>query len=66
MVTGTTRDPATPYEWAVALSEQLTSGVLITRDGDGHTAYNTGNECVDEAIEAYLIEGTVPEDGLEC
>ena len=66
LVTGTTRDPATPYEWAVALSEQLASGVLITRDGDGHTAYNAGNDCVDEAIEGYLIEGTVPADGLEC
>jgi pimeloyl-ACP methyl ester carboxylesterase len=66
VVTGTTRDPATPYKWAVALSDQLASGVLITRDGDGHTAYNSGNECVDEAIEAYLIEGTVPEDGLQC
>ncbi len=66
LVTGTTRDPATPYEWAVALSDQLDSGVLITRDGDGHTAYNAGNECVDEAIEAYLIDGTVPEDGLSC
>jgi pimeloyl-ACP methyl ester carboxylesterase len=66
IVTGTTRDPATPYEWAVSLAEQLESGVLITRDGDGHTAYNTGNECVDVAIEAYLIEGTVPDDGLEC
>ncbi len=66
VVTGTTRDPATPYEWAVALSDQLESGVLISRDGDGHTAYNAGNACVDEAIEAYLLEGTVPEDGLEC
>lgn len=66
VVTGTTRDPATPYEWAVALSEQLASGVLVTRDGDGHTAYNSGNECVDEAIEAYLIAGTVPDDGLTC
>jgi pimeloyl-ACP methyl ester carboxylesterase len=66
VVTGTTRDPATPYAWAVALSDQLASGVLVSRDGDGHTAYNAGNDCVDEAIEAYLIDGTVPEDGLEC
>ncbi|MEJ7833436.1 MAG: alpha/beta hydrolase [Nocardioides sp.] len=66
VVVGTTRDPATPYEWAVALSDQLESGVLISRDGDGHTGYNSDNECVDEAVEAYLVEGTVPEDGLEC
>lgn len=66
VVTGTTRDPATPFEWAEALSEQLESGVLIERDGDGHTAYNAGNDCVDSAIEAYLIDGEVPEDGLKC
>ena len=66
VVVGTTRDPATPYEWAVALADQLESGVLVSRDGDGHTGYNSGNECVDEALEDYLIAGTVPEDGLEC
>lgn len=66
VVVGTTRDPATPYEGAVALADQLESGVLVSRDGDGHTGYNAGNECVDEALESYLVEGTVPEDGLSC
>ena len=66
VVVGTTRDPATPYRWAEALAEQLESGVLLSRDGDGHTGYNSGNDCVDKAIEDYLIEGAVPEDGLSC
>jgi pimeloyl-ACP methyl ester carboxylesterase len=66
VVVGTTRDPATPYQWAVHLADQLESGVLISRDGDGHTGYNSGNDCVDEAIEGYLVDGTVPPDGLEC
>jgi pimeloyl-ACP methyl ester carboxylesterase len=66
VVIGTTRDPATPYEEAVALAEQLESGLLLTRDGDGHTAYNKGNDCIDEAVEGYLIDGTVPDDGTEC
>ena len=35
-------------------------------DGDGHTGYNSGNECVDSAVEDYLVDGTVPDDGLEC
>src|SRR5205814_420995 len=39
VVVGTTRDPATPYRWAVALAHQLDSGVLVSRDGDGHTGY---------------------------
>lgn len=66
VVTGTTRDPATPLSWAEALADQLESGVLIRRDGDGHTAYNAGNACVDKAIEDYLLDGTVPADGLSC
>lgn len=66
LVTGTTRDPATPLVWAEALAEQLESGVLLRRDGDGHTAYNSGNECVDTAIEAYLLEGEVPADPTDC
>lgn len=66
VVIGTTRDPATPYQWAVKLAGQLSSGVLVTRDGDGHTGYQSGNDCIDEAVEAYLIDGVVPEDGLRC
>jgi pimeloyl-ACP methyl ester carboxylesterase len=66
VVIGTTRDPATPYDWAVHLSQQLDSGVLVSRDGDGHTGYTEGNTCVDDAVDAYLLAGTVPEDGLSC
>ncbi|HET8927916.1 MAG TPA: alpha/beta hydrolase [Microbacterium sp.] len=66
VVVGTTNDPATPYEWSVALADQLSSGVLVSRFGEGHTGYNKGSACVDNAVEAYLIDGTVPADGLEC
>lgn len=66
VVVGTTNDPATPYAWSVSLAEQLSSGVLVTREGEGHTGYNKGNDCVDRAVEDYLLEGTVPEDGLTC
>lgn len=66
VVVGTTRDPATPYDEAVRMAEELESGVLLSRDGDGHTAYNRGNKCIDDAIDGYLIDGVVPEDGLKC
>lgn len=66
VVVGTTNDPATPYEWSVALADQLSSGVLVSRFGEGHTGYNKGNACVDNAVESYLVEGVVPTDGLEC
>ena len=66
VVVGTTNDPATPYEWSEALAEQLDEGVLITRVGEGHTGYNKGNSCVDDAVEAFLLDDVVPEDGLRC
>ncbi|MET0819593.1 MAG: alpha/beta hydrolase [Aeromicrobium sp.] len=66
VVIGTTRDPATPYESAEALAEQLDSGVLLTRDGDGHTAYASGNKCIKKAVDGYLSEGTVPTAGTTC
>jgi pimeloyl-ACP methyl ester carboxylesterase len=66
VVVGTTRDPATPLEWAQGLANQLESGQLITRDGDGHTGFQRGNSCVDDAVEQYLIKGVVPKPNLKC
>lgn len=66
LVVGTTGDPATPYDWAVALAEQLESGVLVTYDGEGHTAYNKSNACVHDTVESYLIDGTVPSADPKC
>jgi hypothetical protein len=66
VVLGTTRDPATPYHWAVDLAHQLASGVLVTRNGDGHTAYHTGNTCIDNTVESYLVSGKVPAAGTHC
>lgn len=60
MVVGTTNDPATPYSGAVSLAKQLDSGHLVTRKGQGHTAYASGNKCIDRTVDAYLIDGTVP------
>ncbi|MFI5662741.1 alpha/beta hydrolase [Streptomyces sp. NPDC051684] len=66
VVAGTTRDPATPYRWAKSLASQLSSGRLLTYDGDGHTAYGRGSDCVDGAIDDYLLTGTPPADGKRC
>jgi pimeloyl-ACP methyl ester carboxylesterase len=66
LVVGTTRDPATPYRWAQGLAGQLSSGHLLTHEGDGHTAFLQGSACIDSAITAYLVKGTVPDDGTRC
>ncbi len=66
LVVGTLRDPATPHQWAVALADQLDSGILLTWNGDGHTAYKRGSDCVDAVIDAYLLGEAVPVDGQRC
>jgi pimeloyl-ACP methyl ester carboxylesterase len=66
LVVGTTRDPATPYRWARALAADLSSGVLLGRNGDGHTAYGEGSACVDTIVNAYLISLKVPRGGTVC
>ncbi|MDX6329330.1 MAG: hypothetical protein QOI83_1713 [Streptomycetaceae bacterium] len=66
LVVGTTRDPATPYAWAKSLASQLTSGVLLTYNGDGHTAYNRGSACIDTAVNHYLLDGATPANDKTC
>jgi pimeloyl-ACP methyl ester carboxylesterase len=66
LVIGTTNDPATPYAWAQSLAKQLDSGILITRVGEGHTGFNKGNSCVDDAVNDYFIHDTVPSGDVRC
>ncbi|MBV9025284.1 MAG: alpha/beta fold hydrolase [Streptomycetaceae bacterium] len=66
VVIGTTRDPATPYGWAKSLASQLQSARLLTYVGDGHTIYAMGNDCVDTAVNAYLLQDKIPLKGERC
>ncbi len=66
LVVGTTHDPATPYVWAQALAHQLDSGVLLTYEGDGHTAYGRGDPCIDNAVNKYLLSRAPPPQGKRC
>ncbi|WP_063832490.1 MULTISPECIES: alpha/beta hydrolase [Streptomyces] len=65
LVVGSTGDPVTPYPWAQRLAAGLEHGVLLTRDGDGHTAYDK-SECVRAAVTAFLVDGRMPAAGTRC
>ena len=65
LVIGTTGDPATPYAWAANLAHELTSGVLLTRTGEGHTAYGR-DACIDGLVDTYLLTLAVPKAGTVC
>lgn len=66
LVVGTTNDPATPYQWAKNLASQLQNGHLITYRGEGHTAYNKSNSCVNNAVDDFFVKGTVPSKDPQC
>jgi hypothetical protein len=65
VVVGALRDPATPYEWSVALADQLEDGRLVTYDGDGHVALGSST-CVDAIAIDYLVDLVAPSDGAFC
>jgi pimeloyl-ACP methyl ester carboxylesterase len=66
LVVGTRRDPVTPYEWSQALAGMLSSGRLLSYDGDGHAAYARHTPCVSAAVDGYLLHGTLPAPGAVC
>jgi hypothetical protein len=64
-VVGTTGDPVTPYQWSVALASQLSGGDLLTWEGQSHVAYFY-SACVRDAVQSYLVDGTLPPPGATC
>ncbi len=65
LVIGNSGDPATPYEWSVALAESLASAVLYTVEAEGHTAF-LSVDCVEPVVVSYLIDLVVPDPGSSC
>ena len=66
LLVNATLDPATPHPWAEALHARLAGSRLITWDAVNHTAYGEGSSCVDEGVDAYLLDGTLPQADLTC
>jgi pimeloyl-ACP methyl ester carboxylesterase len=65
LVVGTTYDPATPYQGAVAMTHQLARARLLTVDGYGHGEIGTST-CVDRYESRYFIAGALPAPGTRC
>ncbi|MQY16283.1 Carboxylesterase A [Streptomyces sp. RB5] len=68
VVVGGKGDPATPYEGARRMVDELGpgTGILVTYEGEGHGAYGTGDTCVTEAVDAYFLRGKTPSPGTTC
>jgi pimeloyl-ACP methyl ester carboxylesterase len=64
----TERDPATPIEGALRAHRGFAGARLLTVVDEGdHGSYALGgNGCVEEVVEAYLLDGVLPQEGQTC
>jgi hypothetical protein len=42
------------------------NAALLSWDGEGHTSYLQGSTCIDNYVNDYLINGTVPPPKTTC
>ncbi|MGW0080903.1 alpha/beta hydrolase [Streptomyces sp. NPDC003393] len=67
LVVANTGDATTPYEGAQHMVRELGEGVgvLLTVRAEGHGSYPY-SRCAARAVDAYLLDGTLPDRGTTC
>ncbi|KAF4552531.1 Hypothetical protein D9617_9g023190 [Elsinoe fawcettii] len=63
---GGKRDPVTPMAEAFNASSGFHGSRVVTNDGFGHSFFQDPSKCTYNAVREYLVEGTLPEEGLVC
>ncbi|MET9834164.1 alpha/beta hydrolase [Streptomyces sp. NPDC006385] len=68
LLVASAHDPVTPIEGARRLREVLPGSRLVTLEDDySHGVFaSRGNTCVDGAVGAHLVDGTVPAADVRC
>ena len=64
VVSGPATIRSTPGHHAAEMAAALGDAVAVTWEGVGHTAFPV-TACLDGAVVDYLVDGAVPDDGLE-
>lgn len=65
LVIGNTGDPATPFASTERMADALASSVLVAVESNNHGGYGT-NDCINDIVHRYLIDGTIPAVGTLC
>jgi pimeloyl-ACP methyl ester carboxylesterase len=60
LVVAATADPATPYANGVAVAQQAEGAHLLTVEGGSHVMFGNDNDCVDEAVIGFVLDGLAP------
>jgi pimeloyl-ACP methyl ester carboxylesterase len=59
-VLNATLDPATPFEEGQFVAQHLADGYHIYVEGGVHSIYGWGNECPDNYISDFMVDGSLP------
>ncbi|MBT2386283.1 alpha/beta hydrolase [Streptomyces sp. ISL-11] len=60
-------DPATPVRWLAQMARAVGSAVTMTDTGGGHSVYGSPDAaCVNERIDAFLLDGVLPPNRTRC
>jgi pimeloyl-ACP methyl ester carboxylesterase len=60
LVLGAELDPITPIQFGRAIAGRAANGYLVETSGGPHVTFGRGIPCVDEVVEAFLLEDVVP------
>lgn len=59
-------DPVTPSASARLMASKFPGAVALTRAGYGHCSISEPSQCIYDHIQAYFVNGTLPEKGARC
>ena len=62
---GTTGDAATPLASTRKMAAALEQGILLIVEANQHTGYGI-NDCINTAVDSYLIDLTLPVSETTC
>lgn len=65
LVVGNFFDPATRYEGAQIVAGLLPNSRLLSMNGWGHVSLFL-SQCADQAVSEYLLDGSLPAEGMVC
>jgi hypothetical protein len=65
LLVAATADPATPYEQALSLRDQIEDASLLTVDGGYHVMFGRGFPCIDEPVTRFVLGGEAEDSSCD-
>ncbi|KAL4259938.1 Serine protease/Carboxylesterase S33 [Pleurotus pulmonarius] len=63
---GNTADPVTPIAGAHKMAKGFPGSVVLTQDSPGHCSIAAPSVCTIGFVQAYFMNGTLPDEGVVC